>query len=196
MSGKQRVMLIILFFLIVVTMVCSCFNHFAVYIFLAITVGCVFFVCKGAKKYEKKQWAEHIENYKRKHINELIKLLKRSQYNLYSQEGIEWLLSCCNNKLSQVEESKIFKSLKAFLITAVYPVITLMLGVLLNKIPVEQIKHYVAITILVLICFYGMFLAISPFLSFLFFSEKMPLQYLQEDLEYIKSQIDKDQAGN
>ncbi len=159
------------------------------FISLIITALDMIIVNLYIKRRNKKHMMDFFRIYKEKHINELIKLLKSSSYNLYSQEGIDWLLFCCSNQETENSIFKMISSAKNYFLATIYPVFMLILGVLIDDFSSEKIINYSFILIFAMILLFIIYISLKPVVSFVAFPDKEVLQHLQNELRYIKTQF-------
>lgn len=145
-------------------------------------LDCIYMVVYTAKV-EKDDLENKAALYRENKIYPLIQLLQAQTYNLYSKEGIDWLLNCCKE---ETPKSFRFVSLQSI----VFPFITLAFGVIINK---ASLSEVISITIsliglLLLVVIEGK--AIQPILDVIIYPDKIKYACLQKQLEYIRTQIE------
>ena len=87
--------------------------------------------------YEKRKQFQNIDSeiaiYKEHVIENLIILLKHEQFNLYSLDGLDWMIKCCQEHIDNKKETK------SLISTAAFPVITMAYGVAINSMSTKEI---------------------------------------------------------
>lgn len=137
--------------------------------------------------YQKKNRNLLLQGHKEKHIAPLSQLIKA--YGLYTIEGIDWLIECCKEKKDRTKILASVMSVRIFFTSFIYPLITLAIGLALKDTFLNGIIDFLAFTIAV---FIGVSLAIlffRPLLSALMFPDEEIVEYLEDDLKYIKTQL-------
>lgn len=140
-------------------------------------------------KRDKKNRAALFTAYKERRIDGLVGLLKASKYNLYSVEGIEWLVECCKNKPLHNEGFKAVSSAKHFLISAVFPVITLCLGLVLKETETADLIEFIVLALILMAFLFFLYLILKPAVIYLIYPQREAVNFLQDELGYIKTQI-------
>lgn len=125
-----------------------------------------------------------LAKYKDEHINPLIEILKN--YELYTTSGIDWLISCCDNEKNKNSEVPLFKSIKDFFVTLIYPLITLTLGLILKESSSEEVISFTLMFISLFVMIAILLICIKPLVSFILFPDKDIVNYLENELKYIK----------
>lgn len=181
-------------------------------IFISLTI----FICIYCNNLDKRPSKKKIAEHKKYRTNELIHLLQSPNYNLYNIEGINWLLNCCKNIKSERDGYKFFDSIKNFFII-IFPIITLGLGTIIDKTfqlslyyflsndslsnitnedlvkiydsIIEDILIIYVSVIFFLILFAVIFTALKKLTSSIMFLDKDVVNYLENELEYVKTQL-------
>lgn len=127
-----------------------------------------------------------LELHKNKVTDKIIELLFSEKYKDYL-ENIEWMIECCNRKLNKRSTYDDFIALVKYLIGLVLPLITLALGILVKDFSVEDLFYYFAllfIGFILLSLFSSVLILLARYIDF---PDKKCLEYLKEELEFIKS---------
>lgn len=151
---------------------------------LVIYIAVITYMSLYIRKLEKSRVHEKVQNYKLTKINPLIKLLKSDTYNLYTLEGVNWLIECCITEPKKLEFRISFQSI-------VLPFITLAYTAIINNIIITEIVSISVIFIIVIILIIISGIAIQPFLDYIVSPDKAKYSQLKSELEYIKSQLKK-----
>lgn len=147
------------------------------------------------KKIEKHH-VEFLDNYRYKHTKELTKILKSFKYDLYSTEGIEWLIRVCQKKLDAYDKRDSSNKFGDFLSKIVIPVFSIVFASFADKL---QPSVKIALSIVIIMALIWMF-AVSKMRSrsiitpSSLFSDKAIVQQLLDDMEYIKVQMAKENS--
>lgn len=128
-----------------------------------------------------------LANYRDKHINGLINLLEF--YNIHNIEGINWLIECCNGKKTTNNYTNLAKPIKTLFLTIVYPLINLGLGLVLKESTTEEVFTFIVLIIILFIIVAGLIFSLKPIISFVLFPDSNIINYLEDDLQYVKTQI-------
>jgi len=154
---------------------------------LCILISTIAVIFAYSKKILQSNQDALLTRYKDKHIDPLISLL--NNYNLYTIDGIEWLIDCCNSKKINNNEVSVFKYIKSFFTMIVYPLITLGLGLILKESSIEEVVSFIMLLIELFIMAAVIFTCIKPIISFMLFPDKDIIDYLEDELKYIKTQF-------
>lgn len=127
-----------------------------------------------------------LELHKNKVTDKIIELLFSEKYKDYL-ENIEWMIECCNRKLNKRSTYDDFIALVKYLIGLVLPLITLALGILVKDFSVEDLFYYFAILFIGFILLSLFSSVLIPLARYIDFPDKKCLEYLKEELEFIKS---------
>lgn len=128
-----------------------------------------------------------LEKYKTGHIEPLIDLL--NSYNLYSADGVTWLIDCCNGKKNKDETFAVFKKIKELFLSVIYPVITLSIGLVLAESTPNEIYSFLGLVIALFIIAAIICMFARPLISFMMFPDKEIVDYLEDELKYVKTQL-------
>jgi hypothetical protein len=143
------------------------------------------------EKRDKKNLNELLQNYRDDKIKPIEELLKKENYNLYSISGIDWLINNCKEKYSNNIGLSILYTIKNFFITAIYPIITLAIGIVISNNDTNIAIKYSMLVIAMSIAILGFWMIIKPFFTEIIFIDKIKYEILCKNLEYIKTQINK-----
>ncbi|WP_304509177.1 hypothetical protein [Anaerotignum sp.] len=135
--------------------------------------------------YEKKKELNQIdtltEDYKQNVICTLIDLLKQDTYNLYTAEGIEWLIHSCEIHI----EPKQFTSLSS----TIFPIFTLAYGIAIKDMTSEKVLTTTIGIIALLVIFAILNKYIFSIIRETLANPDLRLsKYLKSELEYVRIQ--------
>ncbi len=138
--------------------------------------------------YEKRKQTKNIDNqitnYNEYVIKKLIELLKQEQFNLYTLEGLDWMIKCCQEHI----ESK--KETTSLISTAIFPVFTLAYGVAINSMSTEEIALITTAFIILIIILNILYkYVICELVELIQNPDKSLYLSLKNELEYIKIQF-------
>lgn len=133
----------------------------------------------------KKQVRDNASTYRRETIGKLKALLNREPYHLYHAAGIDWLVSCCDQRL-HMSTPKNSTSMLPF----AFSIFTLAYGLVLQPLPTEHIIVTTA-TILAALLVLDVFnrLVVASMVERYNNPYRLIYQRLKSDLEYIKVQL-------
>lgn len=134
--------------------------------------------------------------YRKNRIGKLEELLKSNDYNLYSLGSIDWLILCCDRKIDEHTSFKGINDLKTLLSTTFFPVFTLCLGSIIKDANADEIAYFIIAFAIVIFCMFIVYESIKPVLTFIIFPEKNIVEYLRDELEYIKTQLNPNNYNN
>lgn len=124
---------------------------------------------------------DRIKNYKDNVIQELIKLLKEEQFNLYNPDGLDWLINCCEKRICPHQESK------SLISSIALPIFTLAYGVAINEMSAIEIVMITGVFIVLIAIFnFAYKYAISDIIELIENPYKSAYESLKNELEYIK----------
>ena len=135
----------------------------------------------------KKNRESLLNGYKGKHIEPLCQRL--IGYNIYTDNGIELLIDCCKEQRQRNRDFTLLSTIKKFFMSVIYPLITLALGLVLKDSAADDITSFIAVLIVIFIVGGGTILCLQSIALFMLFPDKNIVDYLEEDLKYIKTQI-------
>lgn len=140
-------------------------------------------------RYFKKNRESLLKGHKEKHIEPLCQQLR--EHNLYTESGIEWLIDCCREKRQRNLDfpTKMISTVKTFFMGAIYPLITLAIGLALKDSTSDDITSFIAVLFVIYLVGVGTILCLQPIVLFMLFPDKNIVDYLEEDLKYIGTQI-------
>lgn len=121
--------------------------------------------------------------------DKIIELLKSKQYGFYNLNKMDWLINCCNKKLSKKSDfNKSLNTLKS-LSSWFLPLLTLALGIVVQKFSDEELIYYIAIIIIGFAMFCMFSIMLTPVIEYFNFPNKKCLEYLLGELEFIKTDL-------
>lgn len=121
----------------------------------------------------KKNRESLLNGYKGKHIEPLCQQL--IGYNIYTDNGIEWLIDCCKEQRQRNRDFTLLSTIKKFFMSVIYPLITLALGLVLKDSAADDITSFIAVLIVIFIVGGGTILCLQPIALFMLFPEKTSL---------------------
>lgn len=138
--------------------------------------------------YEKRKQFQNIDSeiaiYKEHVIENLIILLKHEQFNLYSLDGLDWMIKCCQEHIDNKKETK------SLISTAAFPVITMAYGVAINSMSTKEIALITTAFIILIMIFNVLYkYVICVLVELIENRDKNLYQSLKDELEYIKIQF-------
>lgn len=129
-----------------------------------------------------KQIDARIQNYKTNKIDKLTDLLKEHTYNLYSIEGITWLINCCEKNIEPKQSVPLGST--------IFPILTLAFGVILKDMPMDDvISMTTALIIIIVLVVLLQKYAFSYICEIVQNPDKDLYKYLKNELEYILIQL-------
>ncbi len=149
-------------------------SFFVLYIILIIKI----------KKENKK--IDFLKEHRQNVTNKIIALLKDEKYDFYNMDKINWLIECCNQKLDDSNFIRFISILKT-LGSVFIPLITLAIGIIVQRFSNEELIYYIAIMIIGFgfLCF--IFIALIPIIDIVFRPDKNCLEFLIGELKFIKT---------
>lgn len=136
----------------------------------------------------KKNTSKYINQHKEIITDAIVQLLKNPKYNFYSNKKVDWLIDCCNEKKNNNNFSKFIYSLKS-ISNIVLPIITLFIGAALGNLDTETMIYLFVIVLLIIVICIVIYLFINPIFSFILFPDKECIDYLVDELKYIKTEL-------
>lgn len=136
----------------------------------------------------KKNTSKYFNQHKETVTDAVVQLLKSKKYNFYSNKKVSWLIDCCNKQKSNNNYSKFVYSLKS-ISNIVLPIITLFIGAALGNLDTETMIYLFVIALSIIIIGIVIYLFINPIFSFILFPDKECIDYLIDELEYIKTEF-------
>lgn len=138
--------------------------------------------------YEKRKQFQNIDSeiaiYKEHVIENLIILLKHEQFNLYSLDGLDWMIKCCQEHIDNKKETK------SLISTAAFPVFTMAYGVAINSMSTKEIALITTAFIILIMIFNVLYkYVICVLVELIENRDKNLYQSLKDELEYIKIQF-------
>jgi|GEM_PF-6455574 hypothetical protein len=157
--------------------------------FLVIGAMCIeFIVIIGWKRREERKLNKiYLENYRKMKIEPLIKLLKSKEYQLANLNGLEWLLSMCNQRLARKSLSlQVGQPIINFYRNVLLPILTFICGSIVAHISVDEIINLGLLLIGSLTMVFGICYAFYPIIIQLIDGDKQMIEMLRDDLSFIK----------
>lgn len=143
----------------------------------------------------KKESKSLVEKYKKKRIDALADFMKKWNNNLYNISGVNWALDCCRNKLERNQTVEELKAMGQNFYMYVFPIITLCIGSLLEKVNTEQVMTLaVALAVFAFMIIFAI-ISIKPIVNWLVTPHRFALEILCDDLEYIKVILQEEKPG-
>lgn len=130
-----------------------------------------------------------LNKYKNQRIDPLIKLLEK--FSLHNNNGIDWLIDCCEGKKNTNDFADTSKSIQNIFLTIVCPLVTLSIGIILKENSADEIISFIIFIIVLFFAVAFFIFFIKPNLSFLLYPDRNIVNYLENDLKYLKTQLTK-----
>ncbi len=146
----------------------------------AIIIDIILFTIYEHKK-EINNIDKRISNYKENVIKELIILLSDEQYNLYTLDGLNWMINCCEEHIDSKKENK------SLISSTIFPIFTLVYGVIIKNMDIYNI--IITTTMIILIIVFFNVLYNNSIHDLINNPDKTLYQSLKRELEYIRTQI-------
>ena len=193
LSVKKWLLLIVMLIFPLMPLVIYAFTKLYIWFLLIFVFFFIeYIICITYIKYRKIKLNDcYVEKYKIERINGLVKILRSNQFNLYNTNGIDWLITCCNNQNSKKITDKIKN-----IFSKIYPFLTILFGYFLDKLDVETFAYIFTFIIVFISLLLFIYIIIVPVINFVIFNSKNPYESLIEDLEYIKTQLHKNKKVN
>lgn len=161
----------------------------ALFVIILLLLAVAFYTILMIKISKENKKIDFLKLHKENVTDRIIELLKRKQYDFYNVNKINWLIDCCNKKLS--EKSDFNKSISALktLNSWFLPLLTLALGIVVQKFSDEELIYYIAIIIIgfAILCMFSIML--TPVIEYFNCPNKKCLEYLLGELEFIKTDL-------
>ena len=152
-------------------------------ILLVLLLGMIRFYDKDMKNNRELFTQNHIE----KHIQPLIRQLKFNK--LYTKAGIDWLIDCCEKDIENHKNNILISRVSKLFMSVIYPMFNLILGLILKDSTLQDNIWFLAWLIIIFLMGCGFLFIIQPLAQYFKFPEKDIVEYLKNDLKYIKSQM-------
>lgn len=186
---SERIALITLGICAFIILFLAFFNSFNLF---SVILGVTLFVLaidivwlyKHSKKFPRQSLDDNIKTFKNRRIKWLKDTLENNDINLYSIEGIDWLIECCKEKKERDNKSVYMPSFQ----TSILPLCMLSFGFLITKVESEKLLNFTAMFALLLLILEmvgGMFKTVILDIKL---PDSNKYMCLKEDLEYIKTQ--------
>lgn len=165
-------------------------------IFLLVIVLCAILLL-GYLFYQERQRgiSKHSDpaDYKTQYMIPLSKLLEK--YGLFSTSGIDWAIACGKHRKKRKLDKAIWDNMKQIYNIIVWPVAALLFGAMLSKAGSEQgmdaITHVMTCLLLLALFIY----CVYPIAAFVLNPDRQKLHQLEEDLNYIRTQLENQKAA-
>lgn len=161
----------------------------ALFVIILLLLAVAFYTILMIKISKENKKIDFFKLHKENVTDRIIELLKCKQYDFYNVNKINWLIDCCNKKLS--EKSDFNKSISALktLNSWFLPLLTLALGIVVQKFSDEELIYYIAIIIIgfAILCMFSIML--TPVIEYFNCPNKKCLEYLLGELEFIKTDL-------
>lgn len=157
------------------------FNIITIISLLILIIDIIYMVIY-IKKTENQRVAEKVLNYKNTKISPLVDLLNSDIYNLYTVEGLDWLIEYCSAETNKT-------AFKISIQGIVFPFITLAYGVILNNLNLTEIVVISITFICILLTVIMLGKMVQPIVDDIMYPDKTKYSCLKSELEYIKTQF-------
>lgn len=137
--------------------------------------------CVQNNRKKSRQWRKY--RYRKYRIQGLIALLH--QYDLCTKDGVDWLYKCCTDREQRNTAIHTLQSIEKFFVSTVFPIITLVLGIMLGDLNKTEVIQYTILILLLFAALSTLFASVKNFVSFL--PEQTVLRDLKQDLGYVKT---------
>lgn len=158
-------------------------NIYTILCFIAFLLEIIIIMIK-TKKCIRLDTISAAERYRREKIDKIIEIMNISIFNFYSQDGVNWLIECCNR---EIKHSCLKKINGERFIT----VIVSLFGVLSYN---ENIDNQIYILLsfsFIIVLLLGAIQILLYAMEDVFYPDKIKYKSLKSDLEYIKINIEK-----
>lgn len=135
---------------------------------------------------DRKSKREKAKNYVKNHINEVVILLKKDDFNMYSDDKLDWLINSSKSKIENNNVTVGINKIITFSNSIIIPTLLLCFSIILNK---ANAQEFFAVTIGLFFILFLLFISISSIGSVIYtilFPKKHYIELLIDDLEYIK----------
>lgn len=182
-DDKEWIMLIVL---IVSGALIICFSSFnfnilASLLFLFSLVIDVTLLTKYERKKEISNIDYRISDCKENVIKKLIILLSDEQFNLYTLDGLNWMINSCEEHINPKKRDKFS------IVSIILPIFTLVYGVIINNMNIYEIIVMTAMVFIVIACFSFLYnISIHDLINN---PDKTLYKSLKSELEYIRVQM-------
>lgn len=157
-------------------------------ILLLVALILIIFFHFHVQSFYRRERTSRLERHKER-LSELKTLLKNKDYNLYNEQGIDWLITCTKAKKSGSE--RLLASAKNFFQIIIIPILTLAFGIYISEASKEHIILYSSFFIITILFFSIVSRNILGLYKILFENDKEIRKYLHNDLTYIRTQLSK-----
>jgi membrane protein implicated in regulation of membrane protease activity len=157
------------------------FNYTSIISLFVFIIDIIWIIYHFKKKEKKQVLNDRISKYKSERINCIIKLLRTEEFNLYSIQGIDWLINCCKEENLNTPKISLIPS-------TIFPVITLAYGYLITKMSDNEVVWTTLLLMLLFLMIKMLGYAIKQIIIDALYPDKDKYVHLKEDLEYIKTQ--------
>lgn len=127
---------------------------------------------------------ERMMQYKSEKLCPLIKLLKDDRFSFYSEQKVDWLISCCESELNAGTNP--LKGVPDSFFRWVFPTITLFLGTLIDSLSPTGAAEISATVFLVWIIAFMVKIPLGSFVDYLACPDREALLFLKSELQYVR----------
>ena len=192
--GKAKTAVVIFLFVLpsILSILLSFIWNYSGYLLAIPIITVIIMTIIDTKKQGNPLTALRISNSKT--IDVLSNMLKERDYRLYSTEGIDWLISCCQEECKNDPLLTLGSTIKNFCTIVINPIVTIYLGYIIGTSTTENVNiDFDVDKIFFSILFFSLFglyiwLMMRPILPDIFSRETQKYQKLINDLQYIKIQ--------
>lgn len=156
---------------------------------ICITFSIIFYLMLLLKISKDNKKIDFIKLHKENVTDKIIELLNCEQYNCYNVNKIDWLIDCCNKVLNEKSDfAKALNTLKS-LSSLFLPLLTLALGIIIQKFSNEELIYYIAIIGIGFILFCICSIMLIPIIEHFSYPNKKCFECLLGELEFIKTEL-------
>ncbi|MCH5320540.1 MAG: hypothetical protein J1E36_02175 [Eubacterium sp.] len=149
----------------------------------------VFYVILMIKISKENKKIDFLKLHKENVTDKIIVLLKNKQYEFYNIEKVNWLISCCNKKLNEKNDFNKCLSVLKTLGSWFLPLLTLAIGIVVQKFSNEELIYYIAMIIIGFFILFLFLIMLIPVIDYFNSPNKKCLECLLGELEFIKTNI-------
>ena len=183
MDNKERIMFIVLIVSGALIIYFSSFNFniLASLLFLIFLIINIALLAKYERKKEISNIDYYISNYKENVIKRLIIFLSDEQFNLYTLDGLNWMINSCEEHINPKKRDKFS------IFSIILPIFTLVYGVIINNMNIYEIIVITAMVFIVIVFFNFLYnISIHDLINN---PDKILYKSLKSELEYIRVQM-------
>ena len=154
---------------------------------ILILVSFIVFYLYGVT-FKRNKYKELLKSQKAR-IESLKELLKNKEFNLYTQQGLEWAIASCEKEIARSFFVWLSELLQNF-VNTVSPIVMLLIGAFIG-LSREMLIEVTAVIIVLIVFGFICYVPLASSSSDMVDIEKANHMCLLRDLEYIKTQIEK-----